>query len=125
MARTEQCEISPKCTSSAATVQQTVCFGYRLLSGYADPKTAEIRELEKGLKGAELLKIVQRAVEAHFGRAAVGKRYVGVVVLDARGDLQIEGITHHSALSDGIGMVGSRSLYTLPSCIEEVVSSVY
>jgi hypothetical protein len=44
-----------------------------------------------------------------------------VVVLDAKGDLQLKGIAGHSALNDGLGIIGSRSLYTLPSCIEEVV----
>lgn len=46
-----------------------------------------------------------------------------MVVIDAKGYLQFQGVSDHSALSDGLGMIGSGSLHTLPSCIEEVVPS--
>lgn len=58
-------------------------------------------------------------MSSYFGPGAA-KRYVAVVLLDAKGDLRFEGISGHSALGDGLGIAGSLSLFTLPSCIEEV-----
>jgi hypothetical protein len=60
-------------------------------------------------------------VDDYFCTFTTAKLYIAVVVLDAKGDLQLKGIAGHSALNDGLGIIGSRSLYTLPSCIEEVV----
>lgn len=82
----------------------------------------EIRSLEKSQDGKGLRKVVQKAVSSYFG-ATTAMRYVAVVVLDARGDLQFKGISGHSALCDGLGITGSLSLFTLPSCIEEVCPS--
>lgn len=90
----------------------------------AEKTVKEIRHEEACGDGRTLRAIAKRAIEKHFGDLSPTKRYVAVVFLDATGDLQINGITHHSALDGNIGIIGSRSLYTLPSCIEEVVPAV-
>lgn len=45
-------------------------------------------------------------------------------MFDSKGDLRINGLLNRSAISNGVGVCGSRSLYTFPSCIEEVVPAV-
>ena len=84
----------------------------------------EIRGLEEAQDGSEMRRLVGEAVKGLFPSSKQAKRYVAALVLDAKGDLQIPGNTSKYALSDGLGIVGSRSLYTLPSCVEEVVPTV-
>ncbi|KAF8250105.1 hypothetical protein K440DRAFT_597519 [Wilcoxina mikolae CBS 423.85] len=84
----------------------------------------EIHSIEKAENGEMLRKVARKAVDAHFGGGTkAAKRYIATVLIDAKGHLQFQGISAHSALSDGMGIVGGHSLYTLPSCIEEVVPS--
>ena len=59
-----------------------------------------------------------------FDAAERAKRHVAVLVFDAQSDLQIPGNAGRSALSDGLGIVGGRSLYTLPTYIEDIVPTV-
>lgn len=49
---------------------------------------------------------------------------MAVVVLDAKGNLRLPGITGTSAMSHGIGIVGSKGIHTLPSTLEGVTSTV-
>lgn len=60
----------------------------------------------------------------HFQQSTNAKRHVAVLMFDSKGDLRINGLLNRSAMSDGVGVCGSRSLYTFPSCIEEVVPAV-
>lgn len=75
--------------------------------------------MEKSQNGKGLREVIRKAVFSYFG-ASTAKRYVAVVLLDAKGDLQFKEISGHSALGDGLGIAGSLSLFTLPSCVEEV-----
>jgi hypothetical protein len=83
----------------------------------------EIRQYEAAGDGKTLRRIADNAIDSYFrfNPAEKSRRYFATVFLDARGDLRIKGITTSSALDGGLGIVGSRSLYTLPSCVEEVV----
>lgn len=83
----------------------------------------EIRELESSQNGETLREVVHMAIDQYFVNTSA-QRHVAVVVLDAKGDLQLPNIYNKSALNDGIGIVGSRALYTLPTCVEEVVPSL-
>jgi hypothetical protein len=92
--------------------------------GLAEVIPAEIHSIERTENSEILRKVVQKAVDAHFGGSIkAAKRYIAMVLLDAKGHLQFQSISEHSAFSDGLGIVSGRSLYTLPSCIEEVVPS--
>lgn len=85
----------------------------------------EIRRLEDMQDVDSLWDIISGAVESHFGHEVpAAKRHVAVLILDAKGDLRFKDFVNRSSISNGLGIFGSRSLYTLPSCLEEVVSAV-
>ncbi|CAZ82654.1 unnamed protein product [Tuber melanosporum] len=80
------------------------------------------REASRDVRG--IWDIASEAVEDYFGEIApVTKRHVAVLILDAKGDLRFGDLMNRSAFSNGMGLCGSRSLYALPSCLEEVVSA--
>lgn len=80
--------------------------------------------METAKDGSAIRRIVGETVDGLFDAAEREKRHVAVLVFDAQSDLQIPGNAGRSALSDGLGIVGSRSLYTLPACIEDIVPTV-
>ncbi|KAI5817035.1 putative peptidase family-domain-containing protein, partial [Pyronema omphalodes] len=87
--------------------------------------SVEIRRIEQTENGEALKQLVKQAVDKHLGSGFTAiKRYIAVVLIDAKGHLQFQGLSNQSALNDGLGIIGSRSLYTLPSCIEEVVPAL-
>ncbi|RPB15214.1 hypothetical protein P167DRAFT_483266 [Morchella conica CCBAS932] len=91
----------------------------------SEKTVAEIQNLETARDGAALLDIASAAVDKYFqyfqNLSVNSKRHVAVLMFDAKDDLRIEGLINHSALSNEIGVCGTRSLYTFPSCLEEVV----
>ncbi|KAI5842573.1 putative peptidase family-domain-containing protein [Morchella snyderi] len=91
----------------------------------SEKTVAEIQSLETARDGAALLNIASAAVDKYFqyfqNLSVNSKRHVAVLMFDAKDDLRIEGLINHSALSNEIGVCGTRSLYTFPSCLEEVV----
>jgi hypothetical protein len=96
---------------------------------YAELESAlEIQSLETARDGAALLDIASAAVDKYFqyfqNLSVNSKRHVAVLMFDAKDDLRIEGLINHSALSNEVGVCGTRSLYTFPSCLEEVVPAV-
>ena len=87
-------------------------------------KDIQQREASQDVQG--IWDIASEAVEDYFGEIAPAtKRHVAVLVLDAKGELRFGDLINRSAFSNGLGLCGSRSLYTLPSCLEEVVSAVW
>lgn len=86
--------------------------------------SAEIRGLEAAENGNAIRVLVRNAVDSHFGYQHTSRRHVAVVVLDAKGDLQLPGIIGSSAMSDGLGIVGSRGFYALPTTLEGVTGTV-
>ena len=92
--------------------------------GFLTVSSAEIRGLEAAENGNAIRALVHDAVDSHFGRQHTSRRHVAVVVLDAKGNLQLPGIAGTSAMSDGIGIVGSKGFCTLPSTLEGVTSTV-
>ncbi|KAH0609572.1 uncharacterized protein H6S33_013058 [Morchella sextelata] len=91
----------------------------------SEKTVAEIQSLETARDGAALLDIASAAVDKYFqyfqNLSVNSKRHVAVLMFDAKDDLRIEGLINHSALSNEVGVCGTRSLYTFPSCLEEVV----
>lgn len=87
-------------------------------------KFAEIRSLEAAGNGHAIRELVRNAVNGYFGHRFAAKRYVAVVVLDARGNLQLPGIKNTSALAGGLGIVGSKGFYTLPTSLADITSVV-
>lgn len=84
----------------------------------------EIQQLESAQDGDAIFNIASEAVNRYFQQPANSKRHVAVLMLDTKGDLRVNGLINRSAMSDGVGVCGIRSLYTFPSCIEEVVPAV-
>ncbi|RPA98889.1 hypothetical protein L873DRAFT_1686008, partial [Choiromyces venosus 120613-1] len=80
------------------------------------------REASQDVQG--IWDTASEVVEDYFGETAPAtKRHVAVLIIDAKGDLRFGDLANRSAFSNGLGLCGSRSLYTLPSCLEEVVSA--
>lgn len=84
----------------------------------------DIRNLETAQDGQGIRDMVNESLKDLLGSRELPNRHVAVLVFDAKTDLQVPGIVGRSAISDGLGIIGSRSLYTLPSCIEEIVPTV-
>lgn len=80
--------------------------------------------MEAEQDGEGIFNIASEAVDRYFQQSAGPKRNVAVLMFDSKGDLRIKGLTNRSAMSDSVGVCGCRSLYTFPSCIEEVVPAV-
>lgn len=85
----------------------------------------EIRGLEAAGNGNAIRELVRDAVDSYFGRRFADKRYIGVVVLDAIGDLRLPGIKDTSALGGGLGIVGSKGFHSLTTTLEGVTSMVF
>ncbi|PWW80677.1 hypothetical protein C7212DRAFT_350072 [Tuber magnatum] len=84
----------------------------------------DIRQREASQDVQGIWDIASEAVEDYFGEIAPAtKRHVAVLILDAKGDLRFGDLINRSAFSNGLGLCGSRSLYTLPSYLEDVVSA--
>ncbi|TGZ83618.1 hypothetical protein EX30DRAFT_368951 [Ascodesmis nigricans] len=88
----------------------------------ADSSVDEIRGLEAAGNGNAIRELVRDAVDSYFGRRFADKRYIGVVVLDAIGDLRLPGIKDTSALGGGLGIVGSKGFHSLTTTLEGVTS---
>lgn len=85
----------------------------------------DIQRLEASQDGNAIFDTASEAVDTYFRQlSANSKRHVAVLMFDAKGDLKIKGLTNRSAISDGVGVCGSRSLYAFPSFLEEVAPAV-
>jgi hypothetical protein len=87
--------------------------------------TKDIHGLENAQDVDGLWDMASTAIDNYFGQfAPATKRYVAVLILDAKGDLRFNDFANRSSFNNGMGVCGSRTLYTLPSYLEEVVSAV-